>query len=255
MATCPHCGYDSEISADACPLCGADLASSEADGTGSGEGSPRGAGAAARPPSWEREDASFPEDLLSAWKESLFAPAEFFGSLGPGRGLWRALLYFLIFSLLGASFSLVWNLSMGPVGPEGVLRSWGLGRTQFAALGFLMAPFAALFGLLVSTVVLHVMAVMLVPDHQRMGETARVLCYAQSGPQLFQAVPWLGSLVALVWSVVLVVVGLREVHRTSTLRAAAIVLLPVFLLMVVLVVLFAAMAAMVGPEVPSIPLP
>lgn len=256
MPTCPHCGYESEVAAEACPLCGTELGSRgpgrAAGSVSAGEEGPRERG---QGPPWERADATFPGDLLLAWKESLFDPAGFFGSLRPDRRLWRALLYYLLFSVVGSAFGLVWNLAMGFGGTEVLGAQWGMGRSQLALLGFLVAPFAALFGLLLSTIVFHLMAVLLVPDHRRMGETVRVLCYAQSGPQLFQAVPWIGSLVALVWSLTLMVVGIREVHGTSTPRAAGVVLIPIFLVTVALGFMFAALVATLGSEGPAIPLP
>jgi hypothetical protein len=55
--------------------------------------------------------------------------------------------------------------------------------------------------------------------------TFRVVCYASS-PEVFQIVPICGGLVGGVWGFAISVVGLREVHRTTTGKAAAAVLLP-----------------------------
>lgn len=248
MATCPHCGYESEPPAEACPLCGTALGSGEARGGEPGAAEP-GPDAVRDAPPWEREGSSFPVDLFRAWKRSLFSPSEFFGALHHGRGLARGLLYYLFFTVTGAFFALSWNLA-GGFGARGELQRWlGMEPVQFAVLGFFVAPFAALVGLLFFTLVFHLLILVLAPRRRSLGDTARVLCYAQSGPQLFYAVPWVGSLVALVWGLVLTVVGFREVHRTTTLRAAAVVFLPLILFATAMTLFFLAVMATVVPEI------
>ena len=109
-----------------------------------------------------------------------------------------------------------------PVSPE-------LGRPEHYKLHAFITPFAALFGLALWTLVLHLFALFLAPERRGLNSTARVLCYA-AGPAVFSVVPLLGPFVAAIWGFVLQVFGLREAHRTTTSRAVAIVLLPLALL-------------------------
>jgi hypothetical protein len=108
---------------------------------------------------------------------------------------------------------------------------------------FFFKPFGALIALGVGTLVLHALALVLAAEPRGMGATARVFCYAW-GPSVFTIVPVLGWIVGLVWSVVLLVVGVREAHRTTGGRAAVIVVTPILALLVAVLLLVALLVAL-----------
>ena len=58
-----------------------------------------------------------------------------------------------------------------------------------------------------------------------------------AGPAVYTVVPILGPAVGAVWSLVILVLGLREAHRTTTGRAAAMVLIPLVGIVMVLALL------------------
>ena len=252
MTRCGHCGYRADPGEEECPLCGSPLeVGDEAGRQGgaarearSGDGEP--GGEPGGPASWDRGQGRFPDDFLRAWKESLFSPSGFFTDLRAGSSLARALLYYLVFVLVGTAFSVFWNLSLGGIGEAGrIYEMLGFTPGQYQILGLFAAPFLALLFLGFFAVAYHLLVMLLVDGHGGFRETARVLCYAWSGPQLFQAVPLVGGLISGVWSLVLMVVGVREHHGTSTGRAAAVVLIPVFLVFAVPVVVL-TIAIMMG---------
>lgn len=219
MRVCPHCGFEADAGSAACPLCGSRLgAAGRAPGSG-------------RPPAWEDPASGFPGDLIDTWRESLFEPTAFFRRVRPAAPFSRPLLYFLLVTVIGAFFTLWWE-AVGRWPP-----GWGTGPLAAdreglpAIVGFFLSPFVALVGLAVWTLVLHLFVLLFVPERRSIGATARILCYA-GGPTVFSAVPVLGPLVGLVWATVLQVVGVREVHATSTGRATAAVLLPLGLALV-----------------------
>lgn len=225
---CPHCGHETE--AATCPLCGSDVA-----------GDPGPGADGPRPVPWEDSSVAFPDDLVRTWRSSLFEPAGFFARL-TGRGSFaRPLLYFLLVTVAGAVFTLVWEYApiLPGAGPDGPM---GIGPGVF----FFLTPFVALVSLAVSTLFYHLAAVVLAPDRRGMGATARVLCYA-AGPSVLAAIPIVGGLAGLVWTWVLQVVGLREVHRTSTGRAVIMVFWP-WLLVVLLTAGLVALALVSGVD-------
>lgn len=226
---CPHCGHETE--ADRCPLCGSRVSGASEDSPSGGPAARAGGGVA-----WEDPDVPFPADLWRSWKESLFAPTAFFGRVARGGYFGRALLYFLLMTVAGAVFVLLWQstlpLAPGP-GASEALPGWWRPEVRF-----FLAPFVALVGLGLTTAIYHLGALALAPERRGLGATARVVCYS-AGPSVLAALPFLGSLVGGVWTLVLQVVGLREVHRTSTGRAILMVLW-------LWIVLFLSMAVLVG---------
>ncbi len=77
---------------------------------------------------------------------------------------------------------------------------------------------------------------LLLDRRKGIGATARVFCYSW-GPGVFALFPILGPPVGFVWSVVLLVIGVREAHQTTSGRAAAVVLTPLFALVLLLAIL------------------
>ena len=82
--------------------------------------------------------------------------------------------------------------------------------------------------------------------------TFRVYAYAQ-GPQLLQIVPFVGTLAALVWQYVILVVGFKKLQNASTAQAVGAALLPfvlicglTFFAIFVIVILIVLIAAAIG---------
>lgn len=231
MPTCPHCGHVAGATADECPLCGTRLGEADADrpdrrgaeAREHGPGAPAGGGRGAPVP-WEDPGTGLLPAFLRTWRQSLFEPADFFHRVAGGGTLARPLLYYLLVTVVGAFFSLVWQAVFPPL-LELPARTGGE-----LLLSFFITPFLSLLVLLVGGVGTHVAAVLVVRSPARgLGSTVRVLCYA-AGPLCLSVVPFLGGLFALPWAFVLEVVGLEVVHRTNTGRALVVAMTPVALL-------------------------
>jgi hypothetical protein len=223
LPICPHCGFESGHGTLECPLCGTRLPE-----TTVARPDPIRAGSVA----WEDPSVAFPASLLRTWRDSLFQPAAFFRRLAWEGSLARPLLYYLLVSITSAFFVLLWRSTDAPL-----LASSFRPEAPLAPLvQFFFEPFAALIGLGLGVIVLQLFALILAPARRGMRATARVFCYS-AGPAVFTAVPILGPAVGAVWSLVLLVMGLREAHRTTPGRAAAIVLIPVVGFVMVLALL------------------
>lgn len=252
---CPHCGYHADPDEEDCPLCGSRLDAGE-------RGRPaRPAEEEYRGADWDREGGRFPDDFVLAWKESVFSPSRFFSHLTPRTSLWRAILFLLVLSVVGAGLGLIWSAGLWGGGDVAAMRealgasSEAFGRWAAAMsnplIGFLVAPFAAILLWALGTLVFHVLVAILVDGHAGLRETARIVAYAWAGPQVFQAVPVIGGMIGTVWSVVLMVIAIREQHGASGGRAAAVVLLPVLLLVLVpMVIAVVAAITVLGGDAP-----
>lgn len=235
--SCPHCGYDVDPEEDECPLCGTPLdggergeraaVPSDAGGTSRDSGPGRPGGRATE--AGREHEGLTPWEagggigaLLRSWWESLSEPRRFFSRIEWDGGLADPLLYYLLFVVVGAGFQSLWFALLTPalysaLGVEGLLSppDGGVLLQQF-----FLSPFKALFSLAVIAGVAHLTLRLLADRPRPLRATGRALCYT-SGPQLLLAVPLVGGLLALIWSAVLAVVGLRTAHRTSTGRVIA----------------------------------
>jgi hypothetical protein len=93
------------------------------------------------------------------------------------------------------------------------------------------------------------------PTNAGFEATFRVVCYSYT-PSIvtfLSPIPILGQLIAAVagiYTIVLSILGIREVHNTTTGRAAAVVLIPVavFLLFVLIIVVLVGVALFFGTQ-------
>lgn len=249
MPACPHCGHDADPSRAECPLCGTSLPDrGRPDAAGPSEDRSGIGGRESDPVPWEDPDLPFPEDLWRTWRESLFSPGEFFRRVTDRGTVVRALLYYLLATVAGAFFALLWQSLWFSLVDLGARLEAGGAAAAGPVISFFTSPFVALLALVVFTLLYHLAALVLAPRHRGMAGTARVLCYA-AGPSVLAAVPLLGTVVGGVWSLVLQVVGLREVHRTTTPRALLMVFwiwILFFLFTLGLVVLAAVLGSSAG---------
>jgi hypothetical protein len=162
---------------------------------------------------------------VRCWQGAVFEPTRFFRALPVPGPLGAAVLYFLVIGIVAAAINLFW----GSLFRLGGVAAWGWGASARGAwaplLGFLLTPISLLVGLAISSIVFHVLLVLLGGARHGVQTTARVLCFAYS-PMLFVVVPFLGGVIGGVWTIVLTVIGLSEAHRTERWRAALAILLP-----------------------------
>jgi len=225
MITCAMCGHES-AAFDRCPFCGAAAAAS-------GEEPASGAGGTGdvNLPAWEDPAVSFPVNFIETWRRSVFEPGAFFADGPFDRAAVRPVLYYLLVSVLAAALSLTWGALLPTTQPglvETLAEIMNVAMPDAAATAgsigrladFFLAPFWAVLYLVVSSLLLHVFVLVLVPGRRGLTATVRTVCYA-CGPGVFAIVPFIGGWVAGIWGVVLTVIGLREAHRTTTGRAFA----------------------------------
>ncbi|MGC8906633.1 MAG: YIP1 family protein [Desulfomonilaceae bacterium] len=251
---CPKCGreYNPDEDARFCPSCGNPLPlKSFPQGTGSGDESGRHEAydaherdmARAAPVNscpWENiEELGFLQAIGATLKQSLLEPVRFFTAMPRTGGWLHPLLYAIIIGttgnlagyVLGALFEIP-LISQSKLSP---------GMTLF--VGMLM-PLLVWLGVMLWAVVLHGAIILFGAKKNPFEATLRITSYASS-PDILNVIPTVGWVIAAVWKIVLVIIGVREVHRVSTGRAALAVLFPVLLVWGLLFTIFlVAMATM-----------
>lgn len=180
------------------------------------------------------------EALVRTWKESVFQPKSFFARMPREFGFGWVLVYYLIIGVLSAGISLFWEMVLGPSLLERWLTQDGVQPTS-PVLDFLLSPLWLIMGLYVVAGICHVCLLLVRGAHHGFGVTTRVIAYC-GGPQLFSVVPFVGPVVAGIWSLVITVIGFREAQETTTGRAIAALAIPfAFLLLLTLLALMAAL--------------
>lgn len=202
---------------------------------------------------WEQPGYPFLEALYETAKLFFTEPAAAFGRMQLGGGLGRPLGYAIIFGWLGVIAGQLYNIAMGgamykllPHFSEGA----DFGFNTLINVGVMVtAPLFILIGVFVGAAIYHLFLLLYGGAASGFGATVRVLCYA-STVQVLQVLPFCGGLIGAVWGLVLQVIGLAVVHRTTRGKAAAAVLTPLLLCCLCLAVLgiffFATIMAALG---------
>lgn len=187
-----------------------------------------GASERARFPWPPPEDRSIVGGLVDTWSAAVLRPVAFFRAMPPSARLGPALLYYLVIGILASAIDLFWATLLPPedAGEAGWLLVLPGAATPL--VDFLLSPIMLLLSILLSAGITHLLVLALVPGNSGYGATLRIFAYSYS-PALFAVVPRVGALVAFVWMTVLSVIGIREVHRTSTPRAVVAVLIPLLI--------------------------
>lgn len=153
-----------------------------------------------------------------------------------GNPLVFALICALINGILGGIIGFL--LSLGFVGSQ------NFGGSFSSLIGnIILSPIYAAVALFIGGGIYHLLVLLLVrPTHAGFEATFRVVAYA-SVTWLISWVPLIGWIVAPIYSIVLSIFGIREVHSTTTGRAMAVVLIPAVVILLLLVLLVAVIGA------------
>ncbi|HUG54884.1 MAG TPA: YIP1 family protein [Vicinamibacteria bacterium] len=176
--------------------------------------------------------------LVDTTKQVLTGPAEFFRSMPVTGGIGAPLVYGLILGYLGLVASTIYNTVF-----QSVLGSSmaGMGSTRWERIApfveggaglvvnLVFGPLFIAVGLFLSAGIFHLVLLALGSGGRGFEATFRTAAYSQAAA-IFNAVPLCGGVIGAVYTIVLLVIGISEVHQISRGKAAAVVLLPLVIL-------------------------
>jgi len=182
---------------------------------------------------WEREKSV--GTLVETVKELVTAPKAAFARMREKGDYASPLLFVVIVGGLGAIVGQIWQLVFGAawtamipaeyageLGP--MLATQGAGAIVTIVVMPILIPIFAFIG-----AAIYHLFLMLFGAHKESTAgfegTFRVVAYANVA-QLANVIPFAGGFIAMIWGIILMVLGLSTVHRTSQGKALAAVLIP-----------------------------
>jgi hypothetical protein len=224
-------------------------------GSGGGQGAGGSSGGSGVPPpprvsrSVSGGDFDYRElipSFVQTVRDVLFDPVNFFRSIRREGDFLNPLIFAIICALItgviGGILRLIFTL----------VRGGGFG----GALGSLIAniifiPIGTAIGLFIGAGIYHLLVLLIIrPSHAGYEATFRAVAYAAVLQLLswLAFIPILGIVVAIaiaIYNVVLTVIGIREMHATTTGRAVAVVLIPVVVIGILVAIVGVAIAAII----------
>jgi hypothetical protein len=178
-------------------------------------------------------------------REIIVNPVSFFSGIRRQGDFLNPLLFAIICAVISGLLAGIISLLISLATGNGIGSAFG---GLFGAL--IITPIVTAIGLFVWAAIYHLLVVLIIkPSHAGYEATFRVVAYA-SVLQLVSwlaAIPILGILVLIaivIYGVVLSVLGIREIHSTTTGRAAAVVLIPA--------IIFGLLALIIGVAIVAI---
>ncbi len=186
---------------------------------------------------WEqREKYGFFGGLWETWKESVFYPNRFFSKLPFTGGLASPLLYALITSWFGYAvyyiyeiiFASFWlGLVSSLVKEPQIMSVMGL-QGGLTILKLIIIPGMIVVSLFIMSGIYHLLFMLFGWAKRDFEATFRALAYSY-GTALFMIVPLCGSVVGLVWYIVIAITGLKHAQQTTGGKAALVFFIPLIL--------------------------
>ncbi|MEY2906377.1 MAG: hypothetical protein RLZZ408_848 [Verrucomicrobiota bacterium] len=182
-------------------------------------------------PAWEERDRiGFFPAIAQTISAVLMRPSPTFASMKQSGGLANPLLYFVLLSSTMFAVSALYQMGATSMNPE--VFSKGLphaSKTAFsvALIGsILISPALYVVSAFLSSGITHLCLRILGGSTRPFETTFRVICYAQASAMVFNLLPLCGGLIGVIWGAYCIIIGLKETHHTSGLKATLAITLP-----------------------------
>jgi hypothetical protein len=210
---------------------------------------------------FEDRNRSVVDGLFETVKLLATSPSEAFQRMPVTGGIGRPLLFAIAIGWIGVAVNVAWNVlfqgawlpfmqNANDVAQMGAAYGFTIGWGLVVAV---LAPLFIIIGVFVAAVVFHLMLLIVGGASRDFETTVRVVCYTQTA-QLAGIIPCCGSIIGLVWTIVLYTVGFSTAHQTSQGKALVAIFLPVVLCCAMTAIVFvvagglAGLAALVGSQ-------
>ncbi len=202
---------------------------------------------------WEDRGRSVFDAFFETVKLMATRPTEAFNRMPVQGGIGRPLFYAVAVGWLGVVVGVGWNLlfqgmwlpfleSTEDLAGMGAIYGLTIGSGILVAV---IAPFFIILSIFVAAAIFHLMLMILGGANHGFEATVRVVCYTQTA-QLAGLIPCCGSIIGLVWTIVLYTTGFSTAHRTSQGKALLTIFLPLVLCCVMWAVVFLVIGGIAG---------
>ena len=224
MITCPQCGFE-QPERDECAKCGLIISKYQQyqEMAHALKDQVREISMEDKESPWESGEG-FIWAFLRTTREALFASTQFFRKLGTGEGYGPPLIYGLISGIIGFAGSILWQwIIFSRILPLGRLRF--LPYSLFLVVLCVALPVMVACYIVIKSAVTHLCLLIVGGNKKGFQMTFRIISYSRAG-NLFGLVPFIGGITGWIYSLILVIIGIKEGHGISAGKAVLTVLLP-----------------------------
>jgi hypothetical protein len=230
--TCPICGFSKTLIQENipervrfvnCPRCGIRFEFIKRDDTDLGLST----GITKTPGSEKTENENMLKGIYHSVKSLLFSPKNFFSRMKFGIGIGESFLFGLLIGSIGTMLGWFWQFlifSGNKAYPGSDLSDLILSNISFYIV-LILCPFFVTIKMFFIGGILHVSLLILRQVKSGFEGTFRVVAYSQAS-QIFSIIPFIGGIIGFIWQLIILLIGLKGVHRSSAPGVIAALLLP-----------------------------
>lgn len=180
------------------------------------------------PSPWEnRSELGICRGIYQTSRSALFFPKHFYRHMTFEGSIGEPLAFGVLFGSVGTMMGLFWQFfiltsSLFPT-------DWDLFGPHTVSIIFvgimILSPVFAVISLLVTSGICHLLLLILRGGKNGFKATFRVLSFAQT-TQILGLIPFIGAMIGGLWFLIILVIGLKEIHGTSYTRIVLALLLP-----------------------------
>lgn len=180
-------------------------------------------------PPWERRNRfGLLNGLYLTIKDVLLAPSRFFHRMPSKVGILQPLLFAVVLGIIGTFIAWLYSLVSASLQLV-LLGDLSQGQSSFTSfMVFVFSPLLVTMGVLIQAGLTH--GVLMILGGSRLGfeATLRVAAYSEATAILL-LLPICGIWLAIIWSMVILILGLYNIHETEPWKAVLAVLVPLLL--------------------------
>ena len=181
-------------------------------------------------PPWERRERfGFLNGLYLTIKDVLVAPRQFFHRMPTQVGLVPPLLFAIVVGVFAAFFDWMWSLAGSSLEMFFAEDLEEVVKGPVAMfLHFVFSPVTIIVTVFFEAALLHLFLMLFGGNKLGFEATFRVAAYGQAAG-ILALVPFCGTPVGILWSILVTIIGLYSIHDTDPWKAVAAVVLPMVL--------------------------
>lgn len=179
------------------------------------------------------EELGYFTELWKTFTGVLFSPDKFFSEKRHEAGIGQSFAFGMLMGSLGVMFGAFWQFLLSSQELSFILKVFPESFTvNHLFLSYIIiSPLLVIISMFIITAILHCCLFILGGTTRGFTGTFKVCAYSNAS-SIFSLIPLLGGFIGAIWGLVVMVIGLREIHETSTLRTVFALLIPVFILII-----------------------
>ena len=191
---------------------------------------------------WEKgSDLGIWKGIYQTFNLVLFSPGKFFSNMTHTNGIKEPLAFGLLLGSMGTMFGFFWQflvMSGRILSPGGILLDKFDINLNLIFLGIMIiSPFLVILNMLISGSIIHMCLLILRGDKSGFEGTFRVIAFSQA-TRILDLIPFVGELIGGIWNLVVLIVGIRNIHDTSYFKTIVAIMVLLFLKILILLPVF-----------------